>query len=766
MAERAHLRALAERLGVLPSFVSGGGVRRYTSDATRVALLDAMGYDASSEAAAERALAGVVREEAGRLLEPARIVRVDSGDADRVVVRVGAEEALENGTVRAPFTWRLTFEGENGHRRVSEGRVTSRGDVANATATATPTLTLTLPSRPTIGYHVVRVEILAGGADARRAEQQLIVVPPSCPTVAEALGGRRAFGICANLYTVRSGRDWGVGDLGDLRDLATWAGEVGAAFVGINPLHALRNRGHEISPYYAMSRLYRNMLYVDVEAVPEYAESATARARVATRAFREALARARAAEHVDYEEIAALERPVLEALHETFRERHRARGTARGEAYARYVEREGAPLTDFATFVALQEHFARARRPAHGWRAWPAAYRDPRSAAVRAFREEHAGAVDFHRYVQFELDRQLGEAARAGREAGLAIGIYQDLAVGTAGGGSDPWAFPGLFLDRASVGAPPDYHAQTGQDWGLPPIDPRRLAADAYRYWIRLTRGALAHAGALRIDHVMGVARQFWIPAGRPPSDGAYVRYPAEDLLGILALESARRGAIVVGEDLGTVPPGFAALLARWGILSSQVLYFARGDRGGFLAASQFSDRALVTVNSHDLPPLPGFWRGADIALRHRVGLLANESAHRSALEARDRDRRALLNRLAIEGLLSDAREPAGDADLVAAVHAFLSRTPAPLMGVSLDDLAGETEPVNVPGLTPDQFRSWSRRMRLALEAIREDAGVARGLEGVRERAAARDHAVDDSIPADDAPSAPPERASAGGSGA
>jgi 4-alpha-glucanotransferase len=236
----------------------------------------------------------------------------------------------------------------------------------------------------------------------------------------------------------------------------------------------------------------------------------------------------------------------------------------------------------------------------------------------------------------------------------------------------------------------------------------------------------------------MGVTRQFWIPAGRPPSDGAYVRYPAEDLLGILALESARRGAIVVGEDLGTVPSGFTDLLARWGILSSQVLYFARDERGGFLASSQFSDRALVTVNSHDLPPLPGFWRGADVAVRRRAGLLAGASAHSSALEGRENDRRALLNRLAIEGLLREEREPAGDADLVAAVHALLSRTPAPLVGVSLDDLAGETEPVNVPGLAPDEHRSWSRRMRLSLEEIRADAEVARGLEGVRDRAAAR----------------------------
>lgn len=747
MAERTHLRALADRLSILPSFVGVGGARRFTPDATRVALLAAMGVDAGSEASARRAMAALDQEEANRLLAPARVVRADAEDAGLAALVIGlrADAARETGAGAAalgvpalhagsgPLEWRLELLQEDGETHVSEGRVDLSSLVAPGD-TRVISVSVSLPSRAPLGYHTLRADVTGPGGATRHAEQSLIVAPSSCVTASNLLGDRRVFGICANLYTVRSARNWGTGTLIDLADLASWCGEIGAAFVGINPLHALRNRGSDISPYYAMSRLYRNALLIDIEAVPELAESTEAQARLQMRAVREGLARLRAADHVDHEGIAALERPILDLLHAAFAARHRGRTTARGEAYARYLEREGEPLDDFATFLALEEHFARAASPAHGWHAWPAAYRDPRSPSVRAFREEHADAVDFQRYIQFEIDRQLGEAARAARVAGLAIGIYQDVAVGTAGGGSDPWAFPGLFADRASVGAPPDYYAQTGQDWGLPPIDPRRLAADGYRYWIRLVRGALAHAGALRIDHVMGVLRQFWIPVGRTPSEGAYVRYPAEALLGILALESARHGALIVGEDLGTVPEGFSDLLARWGILSSQVLYFSGDARGGYPASSQFSNRALVTVNSHDLPPLSGYWHGADIALQRRIGRLASDQAHRAALLERDGQRRALLNRLAIEGLLPPDGEPSG-ADLAAAVHALISRAPAPLVGVSLDDLAGETDPVNVPGLSPSEYPSWSRRMHRTLEEIRREPGVARALEGVQGRA-------------------------------
>jgi 4-alpha-glucanotransferase len=341
--------------------------------------------------------------------------------------------------------------------------------------------------------------------------------------------------------------------------------------------------------------------------------------------------------------------------------------------------------------------------------------------------------VDFHRWLQFETDRQLGEAAERAREAGLAIGLYQDLAIGTAPAGSDTWSFPDLFIRGACVGAPPDPYAATGQNWGLPPIDPRRLKEEGYRYFIRLIRAAFRHAGALRIDHVMGLFRSFWIPDGHSGADGAYVRYPSEDLLGILALESVRNHALVVGEDLGTVPPDVPPALAKWGVLSSKVLYFERGDAGSFAPAERYAPEALATANTHDMATLAGYWAGRDVELRADVGLITPADVA-SARDERARDKRELLRALARARVLEERVDPDAEdpqisvAELRGAVHDFLALTPSVLVGIALDDVAGELEPVNVPGVGQEQHPSWTRRMGKSLTELREDPETSVGI--------------------------------------
>jgi 4-alpha-glucanotransferase len=307
------------------------------------------------------------------------------------------------------------------------------------------------------------------------------------------------------------------------------------------------------------------------------------------------------------------------------------------------------------------------------------------------------------------------------------VGLYQDLAIGTSPAGSDTWSFPDIFVDGVTIGSPPDPYSATGQNWGLPPIDPRRLAQNGYRYFIRLVRAAFRHAGALRIDHVMGLFRAFWIPEGHAGTDGAYVRYPSNDLLGILALESVRHNALVVGEDLGTVPPEVPPALAKWGLLSSKVLYFERGDAGAFLPADRYGADALATANTHDMATLAGFWEGHDIELRAQVGLLEPDAVDAARTE-RARDKRQLLRRLAEARVLPSGVDPnAADlqiasADLRGAVHDFLALTPSVLVGVALDDVAGERDPVNVPGVGGDRHPSWTRRMTKSLEELRTDA--------------------------------------------
>lgn len=706
MSARPALAALAERAGILPSYVSmrtpgsaEGGVR-LTSDATREALLAAMGLDGTSEAAARDALRALDAAEGASLLAPVRVETLGS--------TAGARLPLRWPRLAGRAAWRVELHEESGRRSVREDR---------ASPGRSRSLPLPAPREP--GYHRVHLVVEAGGA-LHEAEQRFIACPARCPAVREVLGRSRGFGLLANLYALRQRDDWGVGDLSHLRRLVKLAGAGGAAFIGLNPLHALRNRGLDVSPYSPVSRIFRNELILEVAAVPELRECEAARRRLASPGFAARLARLRERPDVDYDGVREAKREILLLLHRCF-----AAGAHRSErarAYARYRQREDPELTAFATFAALDEHLEARTGPAD-WRRWPEAWRSPDSPAVARFREEHAGEVDFHRWVQFELDRQLAGSARAAQRAGLGIGLYQDLALGASAGGYDTWAAPHLYARGASAGAPPDDFSALGQDWGLPPIVPWRLAERGYRDWSRLLRAGLDHAGALRIDHVMGLLRLWWLPEGAAPGEGAYVRYPTRDLLGILALESRRHGAVIVGEDLGTVPAGLAARLARQGILSTRVLLFER-SAAGFRPAAGYSRRALTTTTTHDLPPLAGFFAGRDLELRRAVGHIASDEALAEARRERERTCRALARRL------GPGAEQDGPARAEAAVR-FLSRTPSPLVGFPLDDLVAEVEPVNLPGVPQELHRSWSRRMGVTLEDLPAQPAFRRAMAAV-----------------------------------
>lgn len=703
--ERPSLRRLAELLGIEPEYVDQTGrVRRPTSDATRIQLLRAMGYEAESEEEAAAALASIERDAAEELLPPARVIPMHVLGHATVRLRLPPAAA---GRV----AWLLTLESEDG------GTATSSG---NADAAAR-SIELPLPALLEPGYHMLGAAVRWDGGEVE-CVQRLIVVPDACwlPPDAAAWHG---FGLTANLYAVRDGRDWGIGNLTTLRTLMEWGAGLGADFVGVNPMHALFNRDAEISPYSPVSRLYRNPLYLDVTAIPELEHAPAARAMIADRSFREAVDALHGSPKVQYELIAALQRPVLEELHSVFVARHGTADTARGHEYGAYLEAEGEPLLHFATFMALDETLTAGHAHPEWFRRWPEPLRSSAGDGVAGFRDAHAELVDFHCWLQFELDRQLGAAAFAGREAGMRLGLYQDLAIGSSGGGSDAWAYPELLLQGVSIGAPPDMLGPEGQDWGLPPIDPRRLAADGYAYWIQLLRGAFRHAGALRIDHVLGLFRQFWIPWGASAQDGAYVRFPVEDMLGILALESQRHRALVVGEDLGTVPPEVPPALARWRVLTSKVLYFEREADGSFRHAAAYDHHALVTANTHDLAPLAGYAAGGDLRLRAAISGAPQAELDALLDERRDTMRR-LGERLAAEGFIAAADSTPTDDGLRRAVHGFLRSTPAMLVGLSLDDLAGETEPVNMPGLDASRFSSWTRRMQRTLDDLRADPAV------------------------------------------
>jgi (1->4)-alpha-D-glucan 1-alpha-D-glucosylmutase len=542
--------------------------------------------------------------------------------------------------------------------------------------------------------------------------------------------GARVFGPAVQLYALRSRRNWGMGDFTDLANLARIAAAQGASFVGVNPLHELfLDRPAQPSPYSPSSRLALNPWYLDVEAIPDYAESARVRARVASQPFQRRLAELRALDLVDYAGVAAMKRPVLLLLYDSFRRKHLARGSARAQAFRAFVTPR---IYDAALFDALQAHFAAQDSSAWGWPAWPEAYRDRAAPEVSTFASERSADGDFYLYLQWQADVQLADAAQAARAAGMSIGVYRDLAVGANPGGAEVWRDRMLFAQNVHVGAPPDEFNQKGQDWGLPPWVPQRLVSGSFDAWVALLHANMRHAGALRIDHVMGLSRLFWIPQGMSPADGAYVRYPLAQMLALLARESAHRECLVVGEDLGTVTDDLRQKLKDAGVYSYRVLYFERDAQGGFRPPQAYPAQALVSISTHDLPTLEGFWQGTDLAARDALDLFPSPAMRERMYADRSADRPRLRDALAKAGLDPPPLTGPLDAWHAAAIHAFAARTPCALMTVQLEDVFGQAEQVNLPATLDHQYANWRRKVGIPLEDWTADGRFAQVCAAIR----------------------------------
>jgi 4-alpha-glucanotransferase len=490
-----------------------------------------------------------------------------------------------------------------------------------------------------------------------------------------------------------------------------------------------------------------NYLYIDVTEVPGFVEDETVRSLINGEWFGATRWAARSAEFIDYGAVAACKRPVLEALFVRFRSRELTAPAATGDAgraFRDFQRDGGRSLRDFAIFEALQEHFRPGGKPS-SWRDWPAAMRNPRAAEVAEFAATHADRVEFFQFLQWQADQQLAAAAAAGRLAGLSIGFYRDLAVGADPEGAEAWADQESVAPSAAIGAPPDLLSRGGQNWGLAPVNPLVLRQQGYAPFIASLRANMRHAGVLRIDHVMALDRLYWIPSGTDATNGAYVSYPFEDLLRLVALESQRQRCGVIGEDLGTVPEGFRDRLRTADVLSYRILFFERSADRGFAPPSRYPPLAAAAAATHDMPTVRGFWLGRDIAWRRRLGLYPDEQAAEAETAERRRDRLLLLEALAREGLLaperfpeflSESGEPLFSAALGDAVLAYLARSEAHLMLVQLEDILSEGEQANLPGTT-EGHPNWRRRCSHSLEEIADDPRLRRAAAIIAERRAA-----------------------------
>ncbi len=697
-ADDEILNRLAQAAGIAPEWWDVAGTHHAVGAETKRALLAAMNLSAESAAQARESLERIVQTRQRRLLPLARVIRTG-----------------------APVDLRVALPATQSPPR---GGATVRNEVGDVVAQIANADLATQILRDALGRRLRVCELRLPLLEIGRYQVSFDAAPDTvcCLTIAprqcfrpaalnaEKRGAMRPFGLSVQAYSLRRANDSGIGDFSAIGEFALQAARAGAATVGINPLHMLFPADRDrVSPYHPSDRRFIDPIYLDPGALYDLPGFAEAGLQWQQNRFRAHLA---ARDEIEYSAVWALKNNALQTLFTSMQRAMRDQpDSAVVQEFADFVRAGGESLRRFATFQAIAETHA-----GSAWTSWPNALRTPQRAEVEAFAAQQEGRVRYHQFLQWLCERQLGAIATKARAAGLTFGLYRDLAVGAAPDGAESWSNAAQLARDVSIGAPPDPLAPAGQVWNLPPPNPLAWYEHDYASLREAVAANMRHAGVLRIDHALGLARLFWVPAGGKAADGAYVVYPTEDLLGHLALESQRRQCAVIGEDLGTVPEGLRDKLAGNGMLRYQVMLLER-DRAAFKSPTGYSANAAACASTHDLPPLAGWWQGADIRERETLGLISGEESARQ-LALRREEKRLLVEAAARDGIVlhNDADAPLAAAAM-AALHAWLARAPSALLLAQAADLALETIGQNLPG-TDRERPNWRRRLPLSIEEL------------------------------------------------
>jgi len=583
-----------------------------------------------------------------------------------------------------------------------------------------------LPQNLPLGYHQLQLTV-----GKQQWQCVLIIAPERCYQPIELLEHKKLWGTFLQLYTLKSATNWGIGDFGDLKQFIQQLEPYQADFLGLNPIHALFPANPEsASPYSPSSRRWLNIAYIDIGSLVEFQQSQAAQAWFNSAEIQQTLKALRDTDWINYGEVIPLK---LTGLRFAFQQADKENPT-----FIEFLQKGGESLQVQATFDALHAHLSQYFSEQWGWDFWAKAYQDFNSPAVQQFRQQHQQDILFYSWLQFIADQQLAECDALCQRQAMPIGLYRDLAVGVTGNGAETWNNKTLFCLNASVGAPPDVLGPQGQNWGLTPFNPHILQQQAYRPFIELVRSNMQHCGALRLDHIMSLLRLWWIPKGDSAVNGAYIRYPVDDLIAILALESQRHQCTVIGEDLGTVPKEIVSKLRNAGILSYKIFYFEFDQQGQSRDLQQYPYQAMTTLSTHDLPTINGYWRGYDFELGQRFGVYPNPQILAVLQKERIQAKSKILQRLQQAGIdieqgIDETLDSPVNKTFNHQLQRYVAAVNSALFGLQPEDWLDMTEPVNIPG-TSTQYPNWRRKLTKNIDAIFADREIQALLIGVKQQ--------------------------------